>query len=208
MRLEALKYLGAAMTVCHGDQHPRLRRRCGGGETDGDPCTFDEDCPIEQVCDSQTSQCIFTCQDGSRLPHRGDLSATPQQQRLRLLASETQPTNNGTNNPNPNNTPVGECTPDTQEADCGPDGFCDETNNCVYPEPESIYQAIVIQDTSAGDPTPVATPTRALTCIDVYLLNSSGEAIGYGFKIWLRWRGWRPRATCTRGATSTARRPA
>lgn len=167
-----LKYMSAAMAITTGISI----LACGGGTTPqgGETCTFDDECSPGYICDRNLNECVEGCIDDNDcyegefcLPRQGADGYSCQ-----------IPSNNTTNNTTANNITTGECTPDTQLQDCGEEGFCNELGECEYPMTSMTYRAVYIEDTSTGEAA-CNNSDPGSDIIDVYLLNSGGEAVGY-----------------------------
>ncbi len=136
------------------------------GDLGSEPCTFDADCAVGQVCDTQINECVGTCADNS------DCS-TGEVCRVREGASSDDRTCQVDNN----TTPMG-CV-DNEDCDAGAvciAGVCEDTST-----PAERYSVIYIEDTTSGAGCTGADPGSDI--IFARLTSATGEVLGFARQI-------------------------
>lgn len=148
---------------------------CGGGTNTGggDPCTFDSECSIGQVCSQDLNVCEETCVDSNDC-FAGE-SCLP---RLNADGNTCQFDSTGGDTDMGGGVTPGACT-ENEECIDGVDGVCFQ-GMCDYPTPdETTYRWIMIADESSGDDACDQTDPGS-DIMGVRLLDESGQLIGWG----------------------------
>ncbi|MEC9442304.1 MAG: hypothetical protein VYE40_14455 [Myxococcota bacterium] len=170
----ALKYLGSIMAVATGISI----LACGGtGTQGGEACTFDDECSAGFVC-NEFNECEAGCNTDSDCPV-GSVCVERQNNSPGGLCDAGGSVNNfNPNNFNPNNTNAGCSTNEECTADV--DGVCID-GACEYPDNQSMYKVIMIQDTSEGEAAcSPNTSDPGSDLIAVTLSDSNGQTLGWG----------------------------
>ena len=146
----------------------------GCGDSGGEPCTANADCPAGFICDTDINECAETC--ASAADCAADEVCEPAQGGGGNLCYVNEDNNNN------NNTPA-ECN--DAELDCPDDGndyVCDEQKKCeVIADPADIIQYIVIEDvTTVASACANSSKDPGSDIYFVRVLGTDGEPEGYG----------------------------
>lgn len=147
-----------------------------GGTTGGTPCTTDEDCQDNFICDSELNECVETCVSDDECDLADECKIPPGSSGSQKICLPRESTSNNMNNPMM-------CT--TNE-DCGDveQFFCNDQQKCeAFMTPDKQYYIIRVEDISVGDDACEKFADPGSDILYARVTDSGGDVLGYGQQV-------------------------